>query len=155
MKYKLTKKDIILSIILIITVCSIIYSIKWYKIYKEYNYSTSIISDYLSEVTFEEYKTYMQEVSNGFIYYCISDNIECRSFEKNFKKVVSKYGLNSQIIYLDIKDISIDNYYKKYTNLNEDINIPCIVYFENHLIIDYINSNMNEYEIIKFINKYE
>lgn len=158
MKYKLNKKDIILALILVITVTLVIYSVRWYKVYKEFNYSTAIISKYLPQLTYEEYETYIQEVSNGFVYYCVSDNLDCRKFEKDFRKIVSKHGLNSKMIYLDVKNIPKSNYFDKYFDLNNEINIPYIAYFENHLITDYISNDtsiMNEKEIMKFINKYE
>lgn len=155
MKHKMIKKDVVLIIILLLTIVCVVYAIKWYKVYKEFNYSNAIISSYLPELTYEEYETYMQEVSSGFIYFCVSSNIECRNFEKNFKKVVSKYGLNSQIVYLDVENISKYDYFDKHSNINVEIDIPSIVYFENHKIIDYIEKNMSEKEIIKFINKYE
>ncbi len=156
-KFDFTKKDLILLVILGITVLIINYSLNWYRVYREYNLSTSIISKYIPEVSYEEYKTYMQEIPTGFIYYCIADNEECRTFENQFKRIISKHGLSESIVYLNTKDISYNSFYNEYANDNNEVKIPLIVYFENHYIADYIsydNSDMTEKEIIKFFNKY-
>lgn len=156
-KFIFTKKDLILVLILAVTILIVNYSLNWYKVYREYNLNKSIIASYIPEVSYEEYKTYMQEVSTGFIYYCIADNKECRSFENQFKRIVSKYGLSSNLVYLNTKDLSIGSFYNTYANNNIDARIPLIVYFEDHYIVDYINndnSDMTEKEIVKFFNKY-
>jgi hypothetical protein len=161
-QFTFTRKDFILLIILGITILLVDYSFRWYQVYKENNLSTSIISNYISEVTQTDFQNYIAENSNTLVYMGIPDNTECRNFEKRFKKIINKYDLRNEIVYLNVKTMSLNTITAQYVsrdlkNNDSVIDVPAIVVYNNSRIvefIDYDNSNMKDNLVINLFKKY-
>lgn len=155
---KFHKKDFILLIILGVTILLVDYSLSWYKVYKEHNLNTAIISKYVNEVSQLEYENYIKESPTAFVYFGIIDEQESRNFENKFKKLITKYHLKDKIVYLNVKDIDFLTLYNKYSNEpSSTIGVPSIVYYENGKSIKYLNYSDKKYdekEIAKFLKKY-
>lgn len=162
-KFTLTKKDFILIIILAITILLVDYSLKWYHVYKEHNLSTPVISQYISEVEGTEFENYIAENSNTFVYMGIVDNQKCRTFENRFKKILTKYDLRDEVVYLNAKGIDLNMFSNEYISneLRKENTLisetPAIVVYNNSKVVDFVdykNSDMKEKSIVKFFRKY-
>ncbi len=162
-RYNFTKKDLILVIILAVTILVVDYSLRWHRVYKDYNLSNAVISKYIVEITPEEFKNYIEENHNTFVYVCVSDNEDCRNFEKGFRNIIRKHNLSDYIVYIDIKNVETRGFVSQFvsdanefelSNIND---IPVIFVFINNRIVEYIdysNSNMRERDIVQLFEKY-
>lgn len=150
-RYEFNKKDFILLLIIGSVVLLLNYSLNWYEVYKEHKGANSIISKYLTEITKEDFDNYVEENPNTLVYYGDTDNNNISSVENTLKNIVVKNNLKDNIIYINLKGESK-------TLINKDVYPPIIVYYENKEIKDFIgfvNSNMKEKDILRFIRKYE
>jgi thioredoxin-like negative regulator of GroEL len=155
-QFTFTKKDFILLIILGITVLLVDYSLSWYKVYKENNLSTSIISKYITEVTSTDFQNYIAENGDTIVYMGIPDDEECRRFEKRFKKIINKYDLRNEIVYLNVKTVDLNALSNQY-NSESVIDAPTVVAYNNSKIEEFIdnnNSDMKDDSVIDLLRKY-
>jgi hypothetical protein len=157
-KYEFTKKDLVLTIILSITILLCNYSLSWHSVYKEHNKNISVLSGYLNEVSSEELHLYIVENPNIFVYFGIVDDEDTKVFEKEFKRTVDKYFLNDKVVYVNVKELDLKTTLSLYDIKNKNIEkSPVIVYFEDGKIYDYINldnSNMTSKSILRFFKLY-
>jgi len=147
---------IILSIVLIF------YIAKWYTVYQEDNLNKAIISDYLTEISYDEFSNYLTENSNAIVYIGIATDKTCRSYENKFKNIINNYNLTEDIIYLNITDYSIENtnyidlFDDKYgTDTKKITSIPAIMVFENGKMTAVLSGDLNKNNTIKFLKKYD
>ena len=135
------KNYIILLAIFIGTFLLTYYLYRWYKVYADYQNNIPVIRDSLTEITKEEMEHYIEENTSATIYVCTADNQNCRSFEKNFKKLVDKKALKEYIIYVNITDQDIDKFvsdfndkYQYKIKLTKDV--PAFITFEDGEVTD-------------------
>lgn len=117
---KKIKNYILLIIIFLVTILLVWYICKWYEVYSDYQKETPIIRGTLSyEITSVELDHYILENPNCMIYMCTSTDEVCRNFERDFKKLVEKDGLQNKIIYLNLSDANtsefVDTFNKQYS----------------------------------------
>ena len=67
--------------------------------------SKSKISDYLSGISYSDISNYTTEQPRIVIY--VTKGSINNDFEKNFIRVIRKYNLENEIVYLDIEDKNI------------------------------------------------
>lgn len=158
-KFEFTNKDFLLVMILSATLLLCNQVIGWHTVYKEHNLNISILSDLVKEVTSSEFGNYIIENPNTFVYFGAVDDIETRTFEKEFKRTINRYYLNDKVIYVNTKDLDIkillDNYDFNENNIDKT---PVIVRFEEGKILNYINignNKMDNKSIIRFFRLYE
>lgn len=93
--------------------------------------STSSIDKYLTEVKYDSISTHIIENSNAIIYVSNSSEESSKLFEKNFKKVIKKYNLENEIVYININDTNIvDPLYQ---------NAPQLIFYKNGAVEDIID----------------
>lgn len=156
-KINFTKKDLLLLGILSVTLLICNYLLNWHSVYKEYNLNVSILSDYLVEVSNNEFNSYITENPNSFVYFGVVDDLETRNFEKEFKTTINRYFLNDKVIYINIKDIDLNDLLKPYNYIENIEKTPVIVYFEEGKVLDYINTSNHSMKgdaIIRFFRHY-
>ncbi|MDD2625660.1 MAG: hypothetical protein PHR55_02770 [Bacilli bacterium] len=156
-KIDFTKKDLLLLLILSVTIFFCNYFLSWHSVYKEYNLNVSILSDYLVEVSNNEFDSYITENPNSFVYLGVVDDLETRNFEKEFKATINRYFLNDKVIYINIKDIDINELLKPYNDIKQIEKTPVIIYFEEGKVLDFINTSnhsMKSDAIIRFFKHY-
>lgn len=96
-----TKNYVVLAVIVLITVTCVFYARSWYITTKEYYAKNSVMLDIVNEIHPEEINNYTLENPKFILYISSGQNGEIKNFEKSFKKVVSKEGLQSSILYLN------------------------------------------------------
>jgi hypothetical protein len=157
-KYEFKKNDFILLLIIGAVILLLNYFLNWHDVYKQHNLNTAIISKYITEVTKEEFQTYIEENPNAFVYFGIIDEEKSRNFENRFKKTIVKYHLRDNVIYLNVKNLDYNELIDEYKgDKNYTLEVPMIVYFENKKVVDlinYNNSDMSDKNTIKFFRKY-
>ena len=139
----------ILSIIFIAVMCLVIYLCKWYNVYDEYQKETPIIRGSLQEIVSEDLEHYVLDNPVAVIYMCTSSDDACRSFEKGFKKLLSKRDYNTQIIYLNLSGIDQDSFVKdfneKYMKKNKlTTNYPAFVLFQDGKAISILQGSSSK-----------
>ena len=109
--------------------------------------SESYIKDYLTEIKYEEIDSYILEQPNAIIYVSNSKEEDSRNFERKFSKLIKKYNLENQIVYININN----------TNL-ADINFqnaPVLIFYDNKEVFDMIDCTTlkNEKSISKALEE--
>lgn len=148
MKEKKELKNYIqVAILFAIAIVAVLYLSNWYNNYKKDKLSIPVIDGVLSEIKYEELDPYLQE-NNGtmYLYMCTSDEDVCRTFEKDFIKVIKKKNLFSKITYLNLTDKDnrkafLREFNDKYANKKKVNDYPVIVRFKDSKIVEVIGGN--------------
>ena len=118
----------------------VLYLCSWYKVYDQYQKETPVIRGSLQEIMSEDLEHYVLDNPYAVIYMCTASDEKCRSFEKNFKKLLEKEELTDDIIYLNLSDVDQDSFVNdfnsNYPYKNKlSTNYPAIVLFEDSKVI--------------------
>ena len=137
------KKLILYIVLCVLSLVVIFVCVRTYDNYLESLNSKSYISDYLSEVKYEDINNHIVEVPNTIVYVSNSSSKDCTSFEKMFANLIKKYNLENNIIYININNAKIvDQLYQ---------NSPELVFYENGNVKEVVNlSSLDSVE--KIIN---
>lgn len=90
----------ILAIIILATVFLTFYVRGWYITSSEVNADTSVLKDAVREINKDEIGNYTIE-SQKFILYVSFSNDEVKNFERKFKRIIKKYDISDDVIYLN------------------------------------------------------
>lgn len=140
------KNYIILSFVFIGSVILIIYFYMWYGAYEKGKYNSSVVTEYLDIIHYNELEDYLMENREAIIYFSVFDDKEVYDFEKRFKRFINNNSL-SNILYLNVTEELENN------RLHEEINnkycsdIPCIVIFENSNVESIFNIKKYNYDM--------
>ena len=148
----LLKNYIILVIILLLVVGLTIYLCECFKVYKEEQKTIPVIRGTLvSEITEVDYEPFLIENPSTTMYLCTSSSDRCRSFEKDFKKIINKYNLQDTIIYLNLSNVEnqeefVDDFNSKHEYKKGELttNYPAIIYFEDGKVKNILQGKNNE-----------
>lgn len=136
-----TKRIILLIAICFVTLMVLFIALKLNE-NRNYNLlSTSSIDKYLTEIKYDNISTHIIENSNAIVYVSNSSEDSSKVFEKEFKKVIKKYNLENEIVYININD----------TNLVDPIyqNAPQLIFYKNGATQDIIDcSTLKNYDSI-------
>lgn len=123
---------IIFSLLVVFVVVLTLLFSRWYQIRQNLIKENSIMSEFLVGVNEEEFENYTIENSNVIIYLASSKDDRIKEFETNFKEMIISYGLQSQMIFIDLNQID-DTFFDNLKN-------------------NYFSENMNNIEIGEFSN---
>ena len=140
------KNYIILGFIYLCCISLTLYLCKWYDVYKEYEREIPVIRGSLMEITPEELEHYIVETSSSIIYMCTSTDDNCRLFEKDFKKYISRNDITDEVTYLNLTNTDIasfvDSFNKKYSyKIKLNGHYPAFVAFEDGKVISILQGN--------------
>lgn len=102
-----TKKVILLTVICIVTLALLVAALKINENRKNNLLASSSISDYLTEIKYEEISAHVIEQPNTVVYVSNSSNEASTNFERYFKNIIKKYNLENEIIYININNTTI------------------------------------------------
>ncbi len=144
------KNYLILACICLFTVLLVLYICKWYQVYADYQKETPVIRGTLSyEITDAELDHYIMENPSCVVYMCTARSDRCRSFEKDFKRLIEKDNLQNNIIYLNLSDTDINRFVSEFNEkyhykvkLTE--NYPALVEFTDGKITAFIEGNAQD-----------
>lgn len=125
------KRFILLIAICIFTLILLFIALKLNEKRKEDILSVSNIDGYLTEINYDELSTHVIEQPNTIIYVSNSSDDVSRKFENILKKVIKKYNLENEMIYININNTNIiDPVYN---------HSPAFVFYNKGQIEDIIN----------------
>ena len=143
------KNYIILAIIFICGIGITLYLCDWYRVYDDYQRQTPVIRGTLSEITTEELEHYVLENPTAVFYMCTSEDIVCRSYEKDFKKYIEKEDLFNDIVYINLSNIDIQSFVDNFNNrynykIKLTSNYPALVIFDEGKVSGIIQGDEEE-----------
>ena len=142
-----TKKIILLVFILMVTLFLNFISLRIYSKRLDNLNSTSNIKKYLTEINYDEISTHLIEVPNSIIYVSNSSDDKSTAFEKEFIKVIKKYNLENEIIYININNENIvEPFYQ---------NAPQLLFYKDSSINDIVDCSVlkSKKDIINILNE--
>ena len=104
------KNYAILCVIIVLTVISVFYVRSWYITNKEYYSRNSVIKDVTREINVDEISNYTLESPKFMLYVSSGVDADVKDFENNFKKLIEKFELSEDILYLNIDNVNYDLY---------------------------------------------
>ena len=147
------KNYFILGIILVSSIFIVLYINKLYLSTKN---NDNILNGFIKEIKTQEIDNYIIENPNFIIYLGYKNN-DNKSFEKKFKKLVTKYDLQKDIVFIDISqfnDETFNKFCKKYADklLEKD---SSLIIVDNQKVIDVldITKGNNDIELVKMFFK--
>lgn len=161
---KKTHNYIILVLLFLICIVVVLYVCNIYKVNEEEQLKIPVIRDAISEIYPEDLEHYVLDNPVSVIYICTANNEKCRSFEKNFKKLLRKKDYNNQIVYLNVtdenQDTFISNFNQKYSYKNKlTTNYPAFIIFEDGVIDGILqgknNKSLTISKVKNFLDLYE
>lgn len=154
-----TKNYIILLIIVLVTFLLAYYLYRWYDVYSTYQNDIPVIREYLPEVTEEEMEHYIRENPTAVIYVCTAVDTNCRSFEKNFKKLVEQESLQEYITYVNLTDENKESFITRFNQNHPYKKIgltkyPALIFFEDGEVSDILQASKDNNLTISEVNKF-
>lgn len=147
------KTYFILGIILVSSIFIVLYINKLYLSTKN---NDNILNGFIKEIKTQEIDNYIIENPNFIIYLGYKNN-DNKPFEKKFKKLVTKYDLQKDIVFIDISqfnDETFNKFCKKYADklLKKD---SSLIIVDNQKVIDVldITKGNNDIELVKMFFK--
>ena len=139
-----TKKVILLVVICIVTLTILIVALKLHENKENNLLSSSKISNYLTEINYDEIQDHVIEQPSAIIYVSNSSEESTNKFDKIFIPIIKKYNLENQIIYININETTLaDPFYQ---------NAPELVFYKDGEVNDVLDvstlTNSSEVEQI-------
>lgn len=147
---KTLKNYLILALIFLVVILLVWYICRWYRVYAEYERQTPVIRETLSyEITVDDFEHYILENPSSVVYMCTAEEEKCRSFEKEFKKLVVQENLQDSIIYLNLSDTDVDSFITDFNNkykykIKLTNNYPLLVEFTDGKVTGLIEGENNK-----------
>lgn len=149
-----------LGIIVVVTIFAVVVLRNWYVGKTNYELNIPIIKDTLvNEINTDEVYNYIRENENAILYIGVVSNKNCRSFEKEFNRVIVDRNLQYEITYLNLSKAKNKSKFIKEFNKFYDTNIlgyPSLVIFEEGSVKNIITvktgKDLNVKDVIKFLD---
>ena len=144
------KNYFFLFLIIIISIFLSIYFYLWYKAYNIDLICDSFVKEHLNVIKYNELDTFLIENKEAIIYFSYDNDHEIIKFEKSFFKLIDRYSLKNNILYLDvtnnvdsimISDVYDNDYY---------LNSPCFLIFKNGKVNYIFDIKKSNYDIELF-----
>ncbi len=144
------KNYILLIFVFLLCICFVLYLCNLYKVYDQYQKETPVIRGAIQEIVPGDLDHYVLDTPTAVIYMCTSYDEECRSFEKDFKKYLSKREWNNEIVYLNLSDLDqeefTDSFNAKYPYKKASLSshYPAFVLFEDGIVRGLLQGKENK-----------
>ena len=144
-----TKNYVIYGIIVVATLIAVFYTNEWYTAYKKSIFENSYISEYVTEINYNEFENYIQENHSAIIYISKTNSESSIAIEKELYKIIKNYELTDEMVFLNLTGnenviSEIENKYYNSTLLSDLTRIPAIAIVNNMKIVDVLVSDENE-----------
>ena len=157
---KTLKNYIILLIIFAVGIGLTLYLCKWYKVIDEEKKQTPVIRGVLpNELYPEELDSYIIEYPTTVLYLCTSDSTRCRSFEKQFKKLIIQESMSDYISYVNLTNANQEEFVNTFNNKNSakkkiTSSYPALVVLDNGKISDIIQTKKDKKVSVKEVKEF-
>ena len=141
-----TKRVILLVVICVVTLSVLIIALKLHENKENNLLATSDISNYVTEINYDEIENHVIEQPSAIIYVSNSSEEKTIDFEKIFIPVIKEYNLENDIIYININETTIaDPFYQ---------NAPELVFYKDGEVSDVLDvSTLNKSSEVEEIFK--
>ncbi len=166
-KREIPKKNYLILLVIVVAVVGLcFYLTSWYKTIAEYYKTNSVISEVLPEIETETFSSFLLDNPDIVVYVSSSSDSNVKTFEKQFKKLIVEYALNSNIIYFDTDketnvnglETLVNNYMSKSLKKVTTITDPNLIRFKNGEIVDILyvkDSTITKSDVVKFLERNE
>lgn len=154
-KEKKKIRNYIITILLFIACCGLVlYLREIYKVNEEEQKKIPVIDGYISEIYSDDLEHYILDNPNTIVYMCIANDEGCRSFEREFKKLLKKDEYNDRLVYLNLADLDQDRFLEEFNNkyVNKTKltkKYPAFVLFEDGKIKAVLQEKNKKLDIVK------
>ncbi len=160
------QNQLILGIILSVTILIVIYALKWHAVYEEERKNATIITEYINEISMDEFPNYITENRDSVIYLGMTDDMACRKFESYFRKIIEEHHLDDRVVYINVNDLSGSNLEVDLDRLfsNENLRkqrrflngVPALAIYDDAQLVDFrIGDDLSKSSVIKLLKNYE
>ena len=126
-----TKKVVLLVAICVVTLVVLIVVLKLHENKENNLLASSDISNYLTEINYDEIENHVIEQPSAIIYVSNSSEKSTKDFDKIFIPVIKEYNLENQIIYININETTLaDPFYQ---------NAPELVFYKDGEVSDVLD----------------
>ncbi len=137
--YRPTRNYLIYAGIVLVTILLVVYLCDWYRAYQEYQVTIPIIRGTISEIKTQEVEHYLLENENALLYFCTSEEEDCRTFEVRLKRIIKENQLEGKMTYVNLtdhKDFSsfAKEFEKKYKLKESLLSYPTIIYMKDQKV---------------------
>jgi hypothetical protein len=137
------KSYLILLFCFVVGIGLCIYVFSWYKVIDNNKKNIPIIRGTLTEINDKELDNYILENSDTVLYLCTSNNVRCRNYEKDFKKIINSKSLKDYIVYVNLTGIDQVKFVKRFNEkysykTSLKTSYPALIVFEDGEIVDLI-----------------
>lgn len=147
---KIPKKNyFLLALVFLVTIALLYYFYMWYSAYDSHQTKTSVMEGYINVVNYNEINNCILENEKVYVYVSKTNDNNITTFEKEFKKDLSREHIKNKILYMNISSILNNNKNLKY-GLSENT-VPCILIFKNGNLESTYNIKENGYSSDKTI----
>lgn len=155
----------ILLMIVIILVCVI--SLKLYRTYQKNQYSDSVLNRVVGTIQFDDFKSAKREFTGDtFILISYLESKDTHNLEKDLKKTIVNYNLQTNFYYLNATDLMLEDNYL--TDLNNEIGLsgdnsikelPALLYYKDGAFQAVLTSDNGKMitndDFVKLLKKYK
>lgn len=100
------KRNYVIFLVLVIFTVALTFLFShWYNKVQDLNKKDTIMSEFLVRVNEKEFENYIVENNNVMIYLASSKDEALNEFETELKDLIIEYGLETQMIFIDLENI--------------------------------------------------
>ena len=151
---KLVRNYIITLILFIACFGLVLYLRELYRVNEAEQKKIPVIQGYISEIYSDDLEHYIMDNPNGVIYMCIANDENCRTFEREFKKLLKKDEYNDNLAYLNLMDVDQNKFLEEFNSkyiykvkLSKDY--PAFVLFEEGKVKSILQDKSRKLDIVK------
>lgn len=151
-------KGCILTILLFVVCCGLtLYICELYKVHEQEKKKTPIIQGMISEIYGDDLEHYIADNQTTVVYVCAANDEDCRSFEREFKKLLKTNNYNEQLVYLNLTDMNQDSFVESFNNtypykVKLTTNYPAFILFEDGKVKSILQENSKKLSVVKVKN---
>lgn len=156
MKREIPKKNYVIVFLMAIVVMGLVFYLAKLYTNANLNKKSSLMSEYLFNVTLEEMNNYLLENPNIIIYWANNEDLTNEKFEKQLKKYIVKNNLQKNFVFVNTNNISskqIETISNKYlSDKIKNINLktmPTLLIVEDGKIVEVIYTYEQEIKYLK------
>ena len=155
LKNKKRIRNYIITIILFIACFGLVlYLRELYRFNDAEQKKIPVIQGYISEIYNDDLEHYVMDNPNGVIYMCIANDENCRTFEREFKKLLKKDEYNDNLVYLNLMDVDQDKFLEEFNSkyiykVKLSKEYPAFVLFEDGKVKAILQEKDKKLDIVK------
>lgn len=155
LKDKKRIRNYIICVVLFITCFGLVlYLRELYRFNESEQKKIPVIQGYISEIYNDDLEHYVTENPDGVVYMCIANDENCRTFEREFKKLLKKDEYKDNLVYLNLMDIDQDKFLEEFNSkyiykVKLSKEYPAFVLFEDGKVKAILQEKDKKLDIVK------